>query len=70
MIPVGVLNPWDVYVIAHASADPAILAIANTTNNSVINFNGDDAIALMRSDNTYVDVIGQIGLDPGTAWIS
>lgn len=70
MIPVGVLNPWDVYVIAHPSANATILGKANATNSMVINFNGDDAIALMRTDNSYVDVIGQIGFDPGTSWNS
>lgn len=31
------------------------------------NFNGDDAVALYK-DNTLIDVIGQIGFDPGTTW--
>ncbi len=33
------------------------------------NFNGDDAIALYKvSTDSYVDIFGQIGNDPGTAW--
>lgn len=32
-----------------------------------LTFNGDDAIAL-ECDGALVDVIGQIGFDPGTAW--
>ncbi|WP_306523925.1 ExeM/NucH family extracellular endonuclease [Rheinheimera sp.] len=31
------------------------------------NFNGDDAVALYKG-TTLLDVIGQIGLDPGTTW--
>ncbi len=58
----------DVYVIANPSAVQAILDQADITSN-VTYFNGDDAIALQRvSDNSFVDVIGQIGFDPGTFW--
>ncbi|MCK7589698.1 lamin tail domain-containing protein [Subsaxibacter sp. CAU 1640] len=32
-----------------------------------ITFNGDDAVALVHS-GTIIDVIGQIGFDPGTEW--
>ncbi len=65
----GTLAAGDTYVIAHGSADLQILAIADLTNSSVINFNGDDAIALIRvSDGSYVDVFGQIGFDPGSYW--
>ena len=40
-------------------------------SNSAINFNGDDAIALIKiSTGAYVDIIGSIGHDPGTAWTS
>jgi hypothetical protein len=39
MTLVGTLNPGNTYVVAHSSADPAILAIADITNNSIINFN-------------------------------
>lgn len=32
-------------------------------------YNGDDAITLERvSDGTIVDIIGEVGVDPGTAW--
>lgn len=66
-LPFAVLNPTDIYVVAHASADPAILGVADATNSTVINFNGDDAIALMRTDDSYVDIFWQIGFDPWTA---
>jgi predicted extracellular nuclease len=32
-----------------------------------LSFNGDDAVALV-CDGVTLDVIGQIGVDPGTAW--
>lgn len=40
-------------------------------NNSAVNFNGDDALALIKiSTGAYVDIIGSIGFDPGSAWTS
>ncbi len=63
----GTLADGDVFVAAHSSADAAILAVADMTNGSVINFNGDDAFALRKS-GALVDVIGQIGFDPGSQW--
>ncbi|MCA9955686.1 MAG: lamin tail domain-containing protein, partial [Anaerolineales bacterium] len=63
----GTLADGDVYVLAHASADAAILAVADVTNSSVINFNGDDAVVL-RKDGAVVDAFGQIGFDPGSEW--
>lgn len=61
------LADGDVLVLAHASASATILAVADGTSSAVINFNGDDAVALRRNGN-LVDVIGQIGFDPGTEW--
>lgn len=41
----------------------------NVESNSAVNFNGDDAIALYKiSTESYVDIFGVIGTDPGTAW--
>ncbi len=62
----GTLAPDDVFVLAHASANAAILAAADQTSTSGF-FNGDDAIALVKN-GAIVDVIGQIGVDPGTEW--
>ena len=64
----GTISDGDVYVIANSGADAAILAVAETTNNSVINFNGDDAVVL-RKNGFVVDAFGQIGVDPGSQWI-
>jgi len=63
----GSLADGNVFVIAHGSADPIILAEADVTNSSVINFNGDDAVVLLKS-SVFVDVIGQVGTDPGSEW--
>ncbi|MDX5348461.1 MAG: T9SS type A sorting domain-containing protein [Hymenobacteraceae bacterium] len=62
----GMLASGDVYVIANPSADPAILAIADTTH-SVTFYNGDDAIALIKGNDT-LDIIGVIGQRPTPNW--
>jgi predicted extracellular nuclease len=56
----------DVYVVAQSSANATILAQADQTNGSGW-FNGDDAVVL-RKGTTVIDVIGQIGFDPGSEW--
>ena len=56
----------DVYVVAQASANATILAQADQTSGAGW-FNGDDAVVL-RKGTTIIDVIGQIGFDPGTEW--
>ena len=62
----GTVAADDVFVLAQSSANAAILASADQTNGAGW-FNGDDAVALRR-DTTVVDVIGQVGFDPGTEW--
>jgi uncharacterized protein len=62
----GVVDPGEVFVLAQSTAGPEILAQADQTNGSGW-FNGDDAVALTKA-GTDVDVIGQIGFDPGTQW--
>lgn len=62
----GTIADNDVFVIANTSSDDAILAVADLTSGSV-NFNGDDAVALLKGTE-IVDVIGQIGVDPGSEW--
>lgn len=56
----------DVYVICNSSAAAGLLALADQTTGS-LNFNGNDAIALFNSGG-ILDVVGQIGFDPGTEW--
>lgn len=62
----GTVADGDVYVIAQSSANATILAQADQTNGAGW-FNGDDAVVL-RKGTTIIDVIGQIGFDPGTEW--
>lgn len=64
----GVIVSGDVFVIIHPSAtDAGILAAADDSNSVVVNFSGDDAVAL-RKNGVLIDVFGQIGFDPGTNW--
>jgi predicted extracellular nuclease len=62
----GIVAAGDVFVLAQSSASAAILAVADQTNGAGW-FNGDDAVVL-RKGTTIVDVIGQIGFDPGSEW--
>lgn len=62
----GTVADGDVYVLAHSNADPAILAQADQTNGAGW-FNGNDVVVL-RKNGVVLDVIGQIGFDPGTEW--
>jgi len=63
----GTIADGDVYVLAHASASAAVLAQADATNSSVINFNGDDAVVLQKN-GVVIDAFGQTGFDPGSQW--
>ena len=78
------LTSQGVYVIAHAEADPIILAeadkvIANPFNNLegdpdsyIVSFNGNDARAIAKiegSEFNVIDIIGTLfGGDPGNGW--
>src|SRR3972149_833757 len=66
---IGSVADGDVFVIAHSSAITAVRDLADQTHGS-LSFNGNDAIALRRGglSGTLLDVIGQIGFDPGTEW--
>ncbi len=62
----GTIAAGGVYVIANSAANDSIKAKADTTS-GVNNFNGDDAIALVKGIDT-LDMFGVIGVDPGTSW--
>ena len=65
---VGSVAPNDVFVIVSNSASATLLALADQTSTASF-FNGDDAIELYKNITyTTLDVIGQIGFDPGTEW--
>ncbi len=63
----GTIAPDDVYVLAHGSAAVTITVLADQISSAVINFNGDDALALFHNGQ-IIDTFGQIGFDPGTEW--
>ena len=70
--------PYDVYIVAHGSSDPSILAQADQTNNYLSN--GDDGLALVYGTNPgspvdpvtggyiIVDFLGDWNGDPGSGW--
>jgi len=60
------LEPGETYVIAHPSIDESILSECDQLS-SLMTYNGDDSIELIW-DTSTLDVIGQIGFDPGTNW--
>lgn len=63
----GTIAAGDVYVVVNGQASAAIKAVRDTTISNVTNFNGDDAVALLNG-STVIDVIGEIGVDPGSSW--
>ena len=60
----GTVGASSVFQICHSSASFA--GSCEQTSGS-LSFNGDDAVALV-CNGTVLDVIGQIGVDPGTGW--
>lgn len=65
----GSLAPDSVYVIAHGLA--ALAGIVNTvdlSNSGVMAYNGNDALVLSYL-GTPIDIIGEIGVNPGTEWV-
>ena len=55
----GQLENGKVFVIAHNSASTEVKNKAQMTNSSVMNFNGNDAVALFKG-NSLIDVIGNL----------
>ena len=53
----GTLTDKDVYIMAHSSATAGILALADSNNQGVMAFNGNDAIGLFKND-TLIDIVG------------
>lgn len=62
----GSIASGNVFVVADNDASAAVLAKTNQTSTSSF-FNGDDAIVL-KNGTTILDVIGQVGTDPGSQW--
>lgn len=65
---VGMLAAGDVYVAGNPSAITAILNVSDTTH-TITFFNGDDAMLLKNKiSGDTLDIIGIVGIDPGTNW--
>ncbi|MBW6484166.1 MAG: lamin tail domain-containing protein [Vicingaceae bacterium] len=62
----GNVNPKETFVVAHPQADQQILLKADQTDVKM-NFDGNDAIVLNKGTSTYIDKIGEIGVNPGQA---
>ena len=63
----GFVADGDVYVVAQAIGQRRRSLPRPTRPTARDWFNGDDAVVL-RKGTTVIDVIGQIGVDPGTEW--
>lgn len=64
----GLLNDGEVIVLRHPKAN---LYNGDAFETTTLNFNGNDAIALINiSTDAFVDIFGRIGEDPGTGgWL-
>lgn len=63
----GSIASGEAFVIANPNADDAILDWADDESDA-LTWNGDDAVAIYKSGTGNIDVIGQIGTDPGNGW--
>ena len=54
---------WDAL---RARADTFVCPVYN--DSYALYFNGNDAVSLEKLDDTFIDIFGKIGEDPGTAW--
>jgi predicted extracellular nuclease len=64
----GNISAYSTYVIMNSSTDSSFQYLADTlTGSSVINFNGNDALALFNNSDT-LDIIGKIGDNPGAGY--
>ena len=64
----GTLASGAVLVIVNNGATAVFKTVPGFVTSSVTNFNGNDAVTLEKS-GVVIDRIGQLGTDPGTAWI-
>lgn len=61
----GEVPAGETYVLCSSALGSSQPALCDRTTN--LTFNGDDALGL-RCGGVLLDVIGQIGVDPGSAW--
>ena len=62
------LAAGDVWVVCHPSFDPLLNPGDFCDETLSLGYNGDDAVAL-NCQGTMMDIIGQIGVDPGAEWL-
>jgi hypothetical protein len=62
-----ILAAGESLVLCNSLATAAILAVCDVSSSLGVNFNGNDAVELSCGGAT-LDVIGQIGFDPGLQW--
>ena len=64
----GIIPAYGVFTAVNPSADPALLAIADTLDDITF-YNGDDALLLINAAiGDTIDAIGRFGEDPGASW--
>src|SRR5207245_9833845 len=65
---IGVIQPGGTWVVAPTDASAELKAKSNQTfGTSAFWFDGNDAVALTHNCSA-IDIIGQIGYDPGEEW--
>jgi len=66
----GTIEPGKTFVISHTLFALVVPVGTVQQKNASINFNGDDAVILKKggASGEILDVIGQVGTDPGTEW--
>lgn len=62
----GTIGPGQTYVLCDDDSEACFLDLADQTSNQNF-FNGNDAIKLINNERV-IDLIGNIGEDPGTEW--
>ena len=62
----GTLVDGDVYIIFNSGSVAGITSIGDLAS-TLTYYNGDDALVL-KHNGVIIDVIGQVGTDPGTLW--
>ncbi len=68
LFPLGSLPAGEVFVVGNPSASPSIMEETDTTHTMTF-YNGDDALWLKKiSTSDTIDIIGDIGVDPGSGW--
>lgn len=67
--PIGMLSPGQTFTIANSLSTIFTGPLPDTTVGgiSVTSFNGDDVVILYK-DTVAIDIIGVLGVDPGTNW--